>query len=126
MDLVGNRLDQPEQELSGDGCGRLLVHLDEGELRGAIDGDEHVQLALFSPDLGNINVEVADRIAFELLLGRFVPFNIRQPADAVALQTAVQRRARQMRDRWLESIEAIIERQQRVASKGDNDGFLFR
>lgn len=29
------------------------MQFDEGELRGAIDGDEHVQLALFGAHLGD-------------------------------------------------------------------------
>jgi hypothetical protein len=36
-------------------------------------------------------VEEADRVGFELLLRRLVPLDIWQLADAVALQTAVQR-----------------------------------
>ena len=85
VDLVRDGRDQPEQELLGDGGGGLLVQFDESELRCAIDGDEHVQLALFGPHLGDVDVEVADRVAFELLLRRLVTFDIRQAADAVAL-----------------------------------------
>jgi hypothetical protein len=117
--------DQPEQELSGDGGGGLLMQLDEGELRGAVDGDEHVQLALFSPHLGDIDVEVADRVALERLLRGPVAFNIGQPADAMALQAAVQRRPRQVRDRRLQGIEAVIERQQRIAPESDDDRLLL-
>ena len=78
------------QVYSGDGGGGLLMQFDEGELRGAVDGDEHVQLALLGPHLGDVDVEVADRIGLELLLRRLVAFDIGQAADAVALQTAVQ------------------------------------
>ncbi|ESY52262.1 hypothetical protein X744_29585 [Mesorhizobium sp. LNJC372A00] len=63
VDFVGHGRDQPEQELFRDGDGGLLVQLDEGELRGAVDSDEHVQFALLGPDLGNVDVEVADRVA---------------------------------------------------------------
>jgi len=35
------------------------VQLFEGELRSPVDDDEHVQLALFGPDLGNVDVEIA-------------------------------------------------------------------
>jgi hypothetical protein len=68
----------------------LSAKLDEGELRGAVDSDEHVQLALLGPDLGNVDVEVADRVALEFPLRRFVALDIREPADAMALQTAMQ------------------------------------
>lgn len=54
------------------------------------DSDEHVQLALLGPDLGNVDVEVADRVALEFPLRRFVALDIREPADAMALQAAMQ------------------------------------
>ena len=77
-------------EVSRDGGGGVLVQFDEGELRGAVNGDEHVQLTLLSPHLRDINVEVADRVASELLLRRPVTCYVRQAADAVALQAAMQ------------------------------------
>ena len=85
-----NLLDQPEQEVSGNGGGGFLMQLDEGELRGAVDGHEHMQLALFGAHLGDVDVEVADRVGFELLPRRLVALDIRQAADAVALQAAMQ------------------------------------
>jgi hypothetical protein len=51
---------------------------------------EHVQLALFGPHLGDIDVEVTDRVTLELLLRRLVALNIGQATNAVALQAAVQ------------------------------------
>jgi hypothetical protein len=45
-----------------------------------------VQLTLFGSHLGNVDVEVADRVALEFLLGWPVAFDIRQAADAVALK----------------------------------------
>jgi len=41
--------------------GRFLVQLDEGELAGAVDGHQQVEAALLGPDLGDVDVEVADR-----------------------------------------------------------------
>lgn len=38
------------------------------------------------PHLGDVDVEIADRIALELLPYGLVTLDIRQPADAVALQ----------------------------------------
>lgn len=35
------------------------------------------------------------------------------------------RRAREMRDRWLQGIEAVIEREQRVAAKRDDDSLFI-
>jgi hypothetical protein len=47
---------------------------------------------------GDVDVEEADRIGLELPPRLFVAFHLRQSADAVALQTAMEGRARQMRD----------------------------
>ena len=70
-------------------------------------------------------MEEADRIAPELLLRWLVALDLRQAADAVALQTAMQGRARQVGDRCLQGVEAIVERQERVAPEGDDDGFVW-
>lgn len=101
------------------------MQFDEGKLRGAIDGDKHVQLALFGAHLGNVNVEIADRVALELVLRRLVAIDIRQAADAVTLQATMQRRPRKMRDCRLQCIEAVIERQQRISAKGNDNGLLL-
>ena len=67
------------------------MQFDEGELRGSIDRDKQVELALLGPNLGNVGVKIADRIRLEFpLLGLFA-VDVRQAADLVALQTAVQR-----------------------------------
>jgi len=91
VDPVGHGRNQPQQELSRYSRGGSFVQFDEDELRRPIDGDEHVQLTLLGAHLGNVDVEVADRIVFELLLVRLVAFNIRQLADTVTLQAAMQR-----------------------------------
>jgi hypothetical protein len=41
------------------------------------------------------------------------------------LQASVQRGSRQVRNRGLQRVEAIVERQQRVPSEGDDDRFLL-
>jgi hypothetical protein len=41
------------------------------------------------------------------------------------LQAAVQRRARQVRDRRLKGIRAVTERQQRLLAERDDDGFIL-
>jgi hypothetical protein len=58
-------------------------------------------------------MEVADRIGLELLT-RLSALHTGQAADVVALEQAVKAGAGEMRDRCLECIEAIIERQQRM------------
>ena len=47
------------------------------------------------PNFGDVDMEVADRIGLELALRRRFAFDLRQARDAVALQAAMQRRARQ-------------------------------
>ena len=76
-------------------------------------------------DLGNVDVEVADRIALELLLSGLVAFDLGQAGDPVALQATMQRRSRQPRDCHLQRVEAVVERQQRVSAEGDNDRLLL-
>jgi hypothetical protein len=87
-----------------------LMQLGEGELGCSVDGNEQMELTLLGSDLGDIDVEEADGVAPEGHL-RLVAFHLRQSADAMPLQAPVQRRARQMRDRRLQRIEAIVARQ---------------
>jgi hypothetical protein len=56
----------------------------------------------FGSHLGDIDVEIADRVGLELGLDRLFAFDIAQAAYAMALQTAMQGRARQMRQGRLE------------------------
>src|SRR5258708_5683094 len=48
-----------------------------------------------------------------------------QPADAMPFQTAMQRRASELRDRGLQSVEAVIEGQQSMPAEGNDDRLLF-
>ena len=110
MDLVGYGRDEMGRKSGGHG-GCLLMELDKGELRRAVDGDEEMELALFCPDFGDVDMEEADRVGLELPFGGLIALGISQLADAVSLQAAVQRGSRQMRDRRLQSVETIVERQ---------------
>ena len=56
-------------------------------------------------------------LVLEFLPGRFVAFHLGQAGNAVALQTAVQGRACQVRDGRLERIEAVIQGQQAVLAE---------
>ena len=69
----------------------LVDELDEGKLRGPVDSDIEIELAFLRPDLGDVDVEEADRVGLELLLHRLVALNVGQPTDAVSLQATVQR-----------------------------------
>jgi len=44
-----------------------------------------VELAFGGLQLGDVDVEEADRVGLELLLGGFLTFDIGEPADTVAL-----------------------------------------
>lgn len=91
MDFVGNGLDRGFEEVRGGPAIGSFVQFGIGELRGAVDRHEQVKLAFFGANLGDVEMEVADRIGLKLLpLGLFA-FCLRQAADAVALKAAVQR-----------------------------------
>lgn len=90
MDGVGNGCDEIAQEL---GCIHLTgfgIELSDGELGRPVDPDEQAQLAFGRLHLGNVNVEVADRVGLELLLRLLVAFDIGKPADPVTAQAAMQ------------------------------------
>jgi len=90
VDFVGNGRDQSFEEGCGGGPSRLPDQLHEGKLAGAIDGDVEVELAFGGLDFSDVDVEVTDRISFELLLGRLTAFDLRQSTDAVALEATMQ------------------------------------
>ena len=102
VDFVRDRRDQSFEEAAGDGRVGGLRKLDEREFGRSVDTDEEMELAFGRSYLGDVDVEVADRIGLELAFGRLVAIDVGQPRDAVALQTAMQGRARQMRDRCLQ------------------------
>ena len=90
MDFVGHGGDQRRRKSPRRARG-LLMQLDEGELRSPVDGDEQIELTLCGPDLGDVDVEVADRIDLELALVGSLPFHLGSLRDAVTLQAAMQR-----------------------------------
>lgn len=102
------------QEMFEEFPGRLpigfLNQLCDSELAGPIDGDEEIQLAFSSLDLGNIDMKKADGIAFETLAFGLVSFDIRKPGYPVALKAAMQGRACQMGNAGLQGIKAVIQR----------------
>jgi len=124
--LVGYGGDEAAQEVSGGAARDLFVQFDKGELGGPVDGHQEIELALSGMDLGDINMEVAERIGLELALARLLALDVRQPGHAMALQAAMQRGAGQVGDRGLQGIEAVIQRQQGMAAEGDDDGLVLR
>jgi hypothetical protein len=77
VDLVRDGGDQAAQEVPRGAARHLLVHLDEGELRRSVDGDEQVELALRSSNLGDVDMKIADRIGLEFAFGGGFAFDLR-------------------------------------------------
>jgi hypothetical protein len=121
VDLVRDGRDQLFEERAGGHHRGASDQADEDELARAVDGDEQVKLSFGGADFGRIDMEVANGVSLERLPGRLVALDFRQSADAVALETAVQRRAGQVRDRGLKRVEAVVQGQKRVTPEGDGD-----
>jgi hypothetical protein len=86
------------REISCDATGRLLTKLEEDELESSVDCDKQVELALLCSGFGDVDVEVADRVAFEPGPLGLLTARVRRSRDAMALQAAMQGGAYQMRD----------------------------
>ena len=65
------------------------MHLDEGELRGSVDGNQQIELVFFGAHFGDIDMEVTDRIGLELLALRPVAVDLRQSGDRMPLQATM-------------------------------------
>jgi hypothetical protein len=129
VDLAGHGGGKGSEEVAGHTAGGLLVQLGEGELGGSVDGHEEVELALFGSHFGDVDVKEADRMALELGTPRLVARGVGQTRDAFAIGLepmaqrwltaggGASRRARQMRKDRLESLEAILDRRQRMAAE---------
>ena len=118
--LVGHGLDKVPEEVACDPPRGSSMELNEGELGRAVDGDEQVEPPFRRVDLSQIDVKVAERIGLEARAFGLVAVDFRQPADAVALEAAMKRRAGQVWDRGLERVEAVVEGQERMTPKGDH------
>ena len=90
----GTRRDQAPEKGGRDAPGRPFVQIREGELARAVDRHEQLELALRGAQLGGVNVEEADRAGFDRF-PRLGSIDVRQPADAVAPGTPIQRQAGQ-------------------------------
>ena len=104
VDCVGNGIDQTAKTVSSIPSGDPLMQFGEGELAGAIDSHKHGQLALLGPHLGDIDVEIANRIRLERSAEqtihwivcssgsnlRFRSLDVWQTADVMTLQQAMQ------------------------------------
>jgi len=125
VDLVRDGGDQGFEKVRCRLAVGCIVKSGKGELGRAIHGHEQMQLAFLGVHLGDVEMEIADRVGLEWFLRGFVALDLRQPAYVVALKEAMKGRPGEMRYRRLQRIKAIIERQQRKFAEGDGDRFLF-
>jgi hypothetical protein len=72
------------------------------------------------------DVEKPDRVSLELLPLWFVVFDIRQTRDTVSLKAPMKRRAGRVRDRGLQVIKTVFQRQKCVPPECHIHRFLGR
>lgn len=92
VDAIGDRLEQKLEKLR-----RCLAMCFGDQLRGRklarpIIADEEIELALHGLNLGDIDVNVADWVALELLALRFVAIDIWKTRDSMSFKTRVEPR----------------------------------
>jgi len=85
VDSVGDGGNKSPEEVSGNAPSSALMQLGIGELAGSINGHKEIELALLGSNFGDIDMEVADGILLELLLGRFVLLDYLVLLDALPL-----------------------------------------
>lgn len=115
MDAIGHNRDEVVEDRPSRGAGGAEHQSGEGELAGPVDGHEEVERAFRILCLCNVNMEAADGIVLEPLALGLVIFDNRQARNAMALEAPMQRGAGQVRERRMQGVEAIVQRQQRMA-----------
>jgi len=124
VDAVRNGLKEVFKELPRSLAIGIFDELSDSVFAGPVNAYEEIELALDSLDLGDIYVEEADRVALELLTFWLVTIHVWQTRYAMPLKASMQRRPRQVRDRWLESIETIVQRQKGMSPERDDHCLL--
>lgn len=76
--------------VTSDPGGGLLVQLDKSGFGSSAECDEVIEPSLPGAHVGDVGMEVADRIGLELAPDRYVAFGVRQPRDAAALGQCCQ------------------------------------
>jgi len=124
VDGVGERRHHAAEQVGSVHLPCVVAELGVGELRHAIDGEDHGQLALGQAQLAVADVEGADCGLGELASPRGLVRVVGQAGDAVALEAAVQAGACQLRDGVAQAAEHVVERQQGAAAELDHHGLL--
>lgn len=78
VDTVGHRFQKVLQKLPARLSVWLFYQLGHGELAGSVNGYKKKELAIGSPEFGDIDMKIADWRPLELLPLRLVPIHIRQ------------------------------------------------
>ena len=125
LDPVGHGGGEGLQEGARGLCISLVDELSDSKLGGAVDRYVEIELALRGLHFGDVDMKLADRIGLELALGRSFAFDLRQAGDPMTLKAAMQRRARQARDRRLQCVKAVVERRQSMPSERNDDGLFL-
>ena len=76
---IGNSGDEIAHELCGQQLAHFLMKFDKDKLARLVNGDKEIELSLSGLHFGNVDMEIANWIGFELLLGRLVTLHIRKP-----------------------------------------------
>lgn len=63
------------------------------ELAGSINSHKEIQLSFGGPNFGDVHVEIADPVLFELLPFRLVTLHVGQPAGAMPLRSGAAKSA---------------------------------
>ena len=79
MDFIRHNFDKLSQKVSRNFACCPFMQLNEGDLRGTVNRDKHIEFAFFGAKFGNVDVEVPDGILFELFLWLLVAIHIGQP-----------------------------------------------
>jgi hypothetical protein len=101
------------------------VELDVGELRDAVDRQEHDQLAMGMAQLAAVDMHVADLVSLEPL-ARLSRLGCRKTRDALLLQTTMQGGATEPRDRVTQAAQNIVEWQQCPPPELNHNRFFGR
>lgn len=79
MNFIGNCSNEIVEEFGCGGSSGLLEQFREDELRSAVNSDQQIEPTIGTTNLGNIDVEISNRISLELTLGTGAVVNIREP-----------------------------------------------
>jgi hypothetical protein len=103
----------------------VLVELDVGELRDAVDGQEHDEFAVGVSKFTAVDVDVSNIVSFEQL-ALFRGLARRQARDAMALEATMQGASAQVWDGVFQTAKDVIQWQKCPAPEFNDDRFLGR